>query len=110
MSQPGIPSAPDNDQPLLRVRDLVVAYKTGWKRKLRAVAGVSLDIEAGSTLALIGESGSGKSSVARAICGLGPIESGEVSIGGQDVTRASDLAATAGGLGVAVVFQDPTSS
>jgi len=100
----------DTGAPLAQIRDLAIAYRTGWRQSLRAVDGVSLDIPAGSTVALIGESGSGKSSIARSICGLGPIERGSVTIGGQDVAIAPDRAAAAGALGVTIVFQDPTSA
>lgn len=108
MSAPS--SARPGADPLVDVRDLTIAYAAGWRRSLRAVAGVSLAIDAGSTMALIGESGSGKSSFARSVCGLGPIESGSVTIAGQDITRVPDRAAAAGALGVAIVFQDPTSA
>ncbi len=55
---------------LLQVRDLMVVYRSRNRRALTAAAGISLDVNEACTLALIGESGSGKSSVARAICGL----------------------------------------
>src|SRR4051794_32974917 len=59
---------------LLEVRDLHVSFPVrGSKLPLRAVNGVSLEIAAGTTFGLIGESGSGKSTVARAITRLGPI-------------------------------------
>jgi oligopeptide/dipeptide ABC transporter ATP-binding protein len=100
----------DTLPPVLEVTDLVVAYRLGLRRWVRAVAGVSLEIKAGRTLALIGESGSGKSSLARAVCGLGPVESGTVRVGGVDLTAASDRAAAAGRSGVQIVFQDPTTA
>ncbi len=95
---------------LLEIRDLVVTYRLGFGRTLRAVSGVSLQLDQGRTLALIGESGSGKSTVARAVCGLGPVESGSITIAGTDVTAAPDRAVAAGKIGVQIVFQDPTTA
>ena len=97
-------------EPLVTVSNLVVTYRLGLNRTLRAVSGVSLAIHQGHTLALIGESGSGKSTVARAICGLGPVESGAIRIAGTDIVPAPDRAAAAGRLGVQIVFQDPTAA
>ena len=64
--------APTDAAPLIEVRDLSVTYRQGFGRSVAAVAGVSFEIARGRTLALIGESGSGKSTVARAICGFVP--------------------------------------
>jgi len=96
--------------PLLAIQDLVVSYRLGMGRSLRAVNGVSLAIEAGHTLAVIGESGSGKSTIARAICGLGPVESGTITVAGGAVTGTPDRAVAAGRLGVQIVFQDPNAA
>jgi oligopeptide/dipeptide ABC transporter ATP-binding protein len=97
-------------EPLLTIENLVVTYRLGLNRSLRAVCGVSLNLPAGRTLALIGESGSGKSTIARAICGLGPIESGAIRFAGKDIASAADRAIEAGRLGVQIVFQDPTAA
>jgi oligopeptide/dipeptide ABC transporter ATP-binding protein len=95
---------------LLRIRDLTVTYGLRTRRPVRAVAGVSLDVHAGRTLALIGESGSGKSSIARAICGLAPVESGTILMEGHDLTMAEDRPVAAGERGIQIVFQDPVSA
>jgi oligopeptide/dipeptide ABC transporter ATP-binding protein len=95
---------------LLSVHELTVTYGLGSRHPVRAVAGVSFDIRTGHTLALIGESGSGKTSIARAICGLAPVESGSIVIDGVDLVSAPDRPAAAGEHGVQIVFQDPTSS
>jgi oligopeptide/dipeptide ABC transporter ATP-binding protein len=96
--------------PALRVNDLIVNYRVGARRLVRAVAGVSFEIRAGSVLALIGESGSGKSTIARAICGLGPVSGGQISFAGRDLSGAADRAGAAGAAGVQIVFQDSTSA
>jgi oligopeptide/dipeptide ABC transporter ATP-binding protein len=96
--------------PLLQVRDLVVDYRVGFRKHVRAVAGVSFDIAPGSVLALIGESGSGKSTIARAICGLGPLSAGSIMFDGRDLGGAPQRAAAAGAAGIQIVFQDSTSA
>lgn len=95
---------------LLQVRELNVAYGLGTRHMVRAVVDVSFEVRPGQTFALIGESGSGKSSIARALCGLAPIESGSVTLDGHDLIRAGDRPAAAGQWGVQIVFQDPMSS
>lgn len=96
--------------PLLSVDDLVVDYRIGLRKAVRAVAGVSFEIAAGGVLALIGESGSGKSTIARAICGLGPVSGGSILFDGANLSSASDRANAAGVAGVQIVFQDATSA
>ena len=101
---------------LLSVRDLtkhfpikrgVFGRVTG---QVRAVDGVSFDIAEGETLALVGESGCGKSTTGRAILRLIEPTSGAVRYGGRDVLSlgASDLRALRRQM--QIVFQDPFSS
>lgn len=94
---------------LLKVRDLSVVYRRGT-RHVQAVVNVSFDVKQGSTMALIGESGSGKTSIARAICGLIPTEGGSILIDGKELTDAANRPAAAGRWGVQIVFQDPVAS
>jgi ABC-type oligopeptide transport system ATPase subunit len=103
--------------PLLDVRDLVVRFPVkggGILRRtvghVRAVDGVSLQVGAGETLGLVGESGCGKSTVARAILQLVRPSSGSVRFHGQDLTQlsAADLRPLRQDL--QIVFQDPDSS
>jgi len=95
---------------LLDIRDLKVTYHTS-RGALTAVAGVSLKVEEARTMSLIGESGSGKSSIARAICGLNPVESGAILIGDRDLAREGlNQSVAAGAAGVQIVFQDPVSA
>lgn len=67
---------------MLEVRDLVVNYGA-----VEAVRGVSLTAVPGAITAIVGANGAGKSSLLRAITGLAPIRSGQVSLDGQDITR-----------------------
>ncbi|MEV6103316.1 ABC transporter ATP-binding protein [Streptomyces sp. NPDC051940] len=73
-------------QPLLSVRDLRIAYRTGRGRLVEAVRGVDFDLYADQTLALVGESGSGKSTLGLGLLRLlprtGRITGGQVLYGG----------------------------
>ncbi|MBY4897572.1 ABC transporter ATP-binding protein [Cupriavidus sp. AU9028] len=95
----------------ISVRDLHVAFRGGGKT-IRAVNGVSLDVGAGEAVALIGESGSGKSVTLRALMRLHPPRrteiQGDIRIEGEDLMRldARGLAKLRGGK-IAMVFQEP---
>jgi peptide/nickel transport system ATP-binding protein len=99
-----------SDDPLLSVRDLSVTFHTD-RETVRAVDGVSFDVEAGETVGLVGESGSGKSVTARTILGLldatGRIESGSIMYDGDDLTD-DNWDAHRGD--ISIVFQDPSNS
>jgi peptide/nickel transport system ATP-binding protein len=95
----------------LEIHDLVVRY--GGRRGFFAVDGVSLTVPAGGTVALVGESGAGKSTVARAAVGMAPIFSGQVLLGGEcissgtrRITRRSRMLRR----DVQLTMQDPFSS
>ena len=95
---------------LLDIRDMKVVYDTP-RGKLVAVSGVSLQVMSGRTLSLIGESGSGKSSIARAVCGLYGAESGEIWIDGIEIACTRHKQAFAAGAnGIQIVFQDPVGA
>ena len=74
---------PERPETLLRVDDLTIAYARGRRDRdpLEVVHGVSFAVERGETLALVGQSGSGKSTIAQAISGLLPAN-GRISGGG----------------------------
>ncbi len=98
--------------PLLEVRDLVKHYVLrpsllGPPRgSVRAVEGVSLAVEAGTTLAIVGESGCGKSTTAKLILQLEPPDGGQILIAGRPVAGAGpELRRT-----VQMIFQDPYAS
>lgn len=97
--------------PAVSVRDLHVTFSGGGKT-IRAVNGVSLDVAPGEAVALIGESGSGKSVTLRALMRLHPPRRtrmhGEIRVDGQDVLKLDKraLARLRGGT-VAMVFQEP---
>ena len=93
----------------LEVQDLRVQYGEGSNRVL-AVAGVDLVIPKGGTLGLVGESGCGKSTIARALVGLVPVVGGTVRLNGQDATDQRTRNSRAYRHKVQMVFQDPSSS
>ena len=102
------------DAPLLQVDDLRVQFPEDG-RTVRAVDGVSFDLNAGEIVGIVGESGSGKSLTALSIMGLVP-EPGRVT-GGQIRFRGRDLLAMPAeevrdvrGREIAMIFQDPMSS
>ncbi len=102
-------------EPLLRVRDLTVTFRSRGRRDVRAVDGLNLDVAAGSTVGIVGESGSGKSVTSLAALGLlgkrGVQVSGEVRFGGDDLLRMPDEELRAlRGREIAMIFQDPMSS
>jgi len=95
---------------VLAADDLVVHYPRGTGAVVHAVDGVTLVLHAGETLALVGESGCGKSTVARALLRLVDPTAGRICYGGHDVTTARGRALTAMRRGVSMVFQDPYAS
>jgi oligopeptide/dipeptide ABC transporter ATP-binding protein len=98
---------------LLEVEDLRVAFAVGG-REIRAVDGVSYTVEPGRTLAIIGESGSGKTVGCRAIMGLLPVGtaiSGSARLRGSELIGLSDgQLRKHRGSDMAMVFQDPARS
>ncbi|HEY3781652.1 MAG TPA: ABC transporter ATP-binding protein [Fimbriimonadaceae bacterium] len=90
---------------LLSVQDAVVEFQaTGGI--IRALDGVSIEVEPGETLAVVGESGCGKTTLARAILGLQPLKSGEIELKGKAITGTyKEIAQDIG-----MVWQDPYAS
>jgi len=98
---------------ILRVEDLEAEFDTP-DGVVKAVNHVSFELPRGSTLAITGESGSGKSSVALAIMGLlphpGRVTGGNIYFGDRDLLRLSgEELRTIRGREVAIVFQDPST-
>ncbi|MGH2355849.1 MAG: dipeptide ABC transporter ATP-binding protein, partial [Chloroflexota bacterium] len=106
-------------EPLLEVRDLrryfggrrgVLGRLLGQQPRVRAVDRVSFEIAPGETLALIGESGCGKTTLARTIAGLLKPSGGEIRFMGQDVTATAGHRPAALRRDLQMVFQNPDAS
>jgi oligopeptide transport system ATP-binding protein len=99
--------------PLLEIRDLRVHFRLRGKAGVvRAVDGVSFDVPAGRTVALVGESGCGKSTTAYAILGLEQATSGSIRFDGRDIggSRRDRAARRALAGDMQIVFQDPSAA
>jgi len=108
MSSPELQKAPG---PLLRAQDLVKHFPVeGSDLVLRAVDGVTFDINQGETLGLVGESGCGKSTVGRCLLRLYEPTSGKIFFENKDVTHASNREMRPVRRDMQVIFQDPYSS
>lgn len=96
---------------IIDIRDLTVTF-TGGRRPVHAVNGVSLSVQRGEVLALLGESGSGKSVTLRSLLRLHPEKrtkiDGRIVAAGQDVMALSGRAlADFRGKAVSMIFQEP---
>ncbi|MFN0005875.1 MAG: dipeptide ABC transporter ATP-binding protein [Burkholderiaceae bacterium] len=110
--------SPDHAEVLLEVKDLSVSYTLAKKwlqasRSFEAVKGVSFKIEQGKTLALVGESGCGKTSLAKAliqVLGRRANVSGQVRLKGQDVLNQGRMRELNAKREMQIIFQNPFAS
>lgn len=100
---------------MLEVQDLHVTFKT-YGGEVHAVRGVTFDLYEGETLAIVGESGCGKSVTSNAIMGLIPQPPGKISNGriffkGKDLTKLNKNALRkVQGVDISMIFQDPMTA
>ncbi|HUN53862.1 MAG TPA: ABC transporter ATP-binding protein [Smithella sp.] len=100
--------------PLLEIKDLMTVFDT-VRGRIRAVDGVSLSIDCGETLGIVGESGCGKTmlalSVMRLIPASGKIINGEILFSGSDLLKISEEQMRARrGSEISMIFQEPMTS
>ena len=104
----------DNDV-LLSVRDLEVVY-TSAGAVIHAVNGVSLEVKRGKSLGLVGETGAGKTTIAKSIMGILPdppakVLNGEIVLDGQDLLKTSEKEMRKiRGKKISMIFQDPMTA
>jgi peptide/nickel transport system ATP-binding protein len=106
VEQPANPSV----EPMLRVEDMVVEFRLSKRETVHAVSGVSFEIYPGETLGLVGESGCGKSTTARAVMQLPVPTSGKVILNGTELTSLRGEALRRQRRDFQIIFQDPISS
>src|SRR6266849_3438359 len=104
-----------NSLPFLRVRGLSKHYarRSGvWRKRIpiAAVRGVNFEIPTGKTLALVGSSGSGKSTVARCVTRLETPDSGEIRVESTDIAQLGRRELLPFRTKIQMVFQDPVTS
>lgn len=103
-------SSRHSTEPLLQVEDLIVEFPAGCGRRVHAVSGVSFALACGETLGLVGESGCGKSSLARAIMQLPKPSGGHVRFDGEDLATVDPVRLRILRSRFQMIFQDPVAS
>src|SRR5438128_2467911 len=98
-------ASPSSASPVLRVRDAQVTFGHG-ANAVRALDGVSLEVYPGEIVAVVGESGCGKTTLARSVLGLQKLSDGEIDLAGERVHGVRRGAART----VGMVWQDPYAS
>ena len=98
------------DNVVLHIEDLVVEYRAAGNQKVKAVSGISLDLIKGETFAIVGESGCGKSTFAKAVMQIVKPTSGSVVFNGSDLMKSSKEELRQIRPKMQMIFQDPVSS
>jgi oligopeptide transport system ATP-binding protein len=109
--------SPDDRQPLVRVsgvkkyfpitQGIIFQREVG---RVHAVDGVDLEVFPGETLGIVGETGCGKSTLARLVCRLLPVTEGTIEFDGQDITHLKGNQLRQLRREIQMIFQDPYSS
>jgi ABC-type oligopeptide transport system ATPase subunit len=99
-----------NGQALLQVKDLRKHFQIGRGTSLKAVDGISVEIEKGETLGLVGESGCGKTTVGRVLVRLYEPSGGEIFYNGDDITKVEGDDTKRLHRKMQMIFQDPQAS
>ncbi len=99
-----------NQTQLLEVKNIEVFYGNSAKERFHALKDISISIQQGESVGLVGESGCGKSTLGRSIIGLTPVSEGEIFYKGQDLLHLKGAARKAYSKNIQLIFQDPFSS
>ena len=102
--------APSPGRALVRVENVVKHFPAGLGQSVKAVDGVSFEIREGETLGLVGESGCGKSTVARLVTQLIPVTAGKIYLGDIELTRLRGEKLRQQRRQLQMIFQDPFAS
>lgn len=78
---------------MLQLREVQKTFFEGTPNEVRALRGVSLEIEDGAFVTVIGTNGSGKSTLLNAVAGSFIVDRGAITLGGNDITRCPSTAA-----------------
>jgi peptide/nickel transport system ATP-binding protein/oligopeptide transport system ATP-binding protein len=99
------------DQPIVSVRDLVVQFPTQDRRAtVKAIDGVTFDVQRGETFGIIGESGSGKTTIGRTLVFLQTPTAGFLSHDGVDADSVSTREMRQHRRNYQIIFQDPNAA
>ncbi len=113
MTQTDVTSTEQADSAVLRVAGLTKHFKVGRRgaqQTVRALDSVSLEARAGETIALVGESGCGKSTFARTVTRLYRPTSGTISVRGHEIADLSDRDVRSIRPNIQMIFQNPATS
>ena len=114
--EPPAKAPPANPAPILEVRGLTTRFDIGKgffgrvTRRVHAVERVSFDLDGSETLALVGESGCGKSTAARSLLRLVDVAGGSINFEGRDIAKLPDSALQPVRRNIQMIFQDPFAS
>ena len=97
-------------EPILSVRELTKTFSRPGQGKLTAVNGVSFDLRPGERLGIIGESGSGKTTVANLVTRLLDADGGRILLDGEDITSITGRDLRRVYRKIQMVFQTPAES
>ena len=95
---------------ILRVEDVTKKFPAPGGRELTACSHVSFDVRAGETVAIVGESGCGKTTLLKTLMNIHPPTEGRILFHGEDVTQLTGETRRANYRHIQMVFQDPTAA